>query len=78
MKCKLIEEASGNEVKPGMTVLNFRNEIYKVTGFLSPQHVGSTGRVLVVSCDENTKEQMFYPNVFGLKIVEAKDDPFDN
>lgn len=80
MKCKLIEEVSGNEVKPGMTVLSFKNEIFKVTGFLSPQHVGSTGRVLVKACDEtSTKyEQAYYPQVFGLKIIEAPNDPFDN
>lgn len=77
MRHKVIEEASGNEVKPGMKVLSFRNEIYEFQSFRSPQSAGSTGRVQVKHCDTGT-EQEFYPSVFGLKIVEAQNDPFDN
>ena len=78
MKHKLVEEKTGKEVKPGMRVLSFKDEIFEVTGFQTPYHVGSTGRVLVKACTPDAEEQAFYPQVFGLKIVEAKDDPFDN
>ena len=71
MKHKLVEEASGKEVKPGMTVVSFRNELFKFLDFRSPQHSGSTGRVHVKHCDTGL-EQEFYPQVFGLKIIEAK------
>jgi hypothetical protein len=74
MSCKLIEEASGKEVKSGMNVLNFRNEIYKVVDFLTPKHMGSTGRVIVVKPEDPEHKYMFYPQVFGLKIVEMQDD----
>jgi len=77
MKHKLVEEASGKEVKPGMKVLSFKDEIYEFQSFRSPQHAGSTGRVQVKCCDSGI-EQEFYPQVFGLKIVEAQNDPFDN
>lgn len=79
MKHKLIEAASGNEVKPGMTILDFRNDIYKVVSFTSPRHAGSSGRVNVVSVEDTPAvERSYYPSVFGLKIVEAPNDPFDN
>lgn len=77
MRHKLIEEASGNEVKPGMKILNFRNEIWEYLSFRSPQSAGSTGRVHVKHCDTGV-EREFYPQVFGLKIIEAQNDPFDN
>ena len=80
MKYKLIEKASGSEVKPGMRVLSFRNEIFEVLSFDSPNRAGSTGRVNVkpVEGPELKQEQSFYPSVFGLEIVEAPSDPFDN
>jgi translation elongation factor P/translation initiation factor 5A len=77
MKHKVIEEVSGNEVKPGMKILSIRNEIYEFQSFRSPQHGGSTGRVQVKCCDTGTEYEC-YPQVFGLKIVEAQNDPFDN
>ena len=77
MRYKVVEEASGNEVKPGMRICSFRGDLYEFNSFRSPQHAGSTGRVNVTHCD-NKVEYEFYPNVFGLKIVEAKNDPFDN
>jgi len=69
MTYKLIEEASGNEVKPGMTILSFRNELYKFISFRAPHKPGSTGRINVEHCDTG-REQEFFPTVFGLKIVE--------
>lgn len=77
MKYRLIEEASGNEVKPGMNLVTFKNELYKFNSFRSPLHAGSTGRVNVTDVDTGV-EYEFYPQVFGLKIVEAQSDPVDN
>lgn len=77
MKYMLIEENSGQEVKPGMNVLSFKNEVFKVTGFLSPRYIGCTGRVLVRKPEDLAlphNEYMCYPSVFGLEIVEVQDD----
>ncbi len=77
MKYKLIESASGKEIKPGMNLVSFNNQMYKFKDFKSPKHGGSTGRVNVTHCDTGV-EREFYPSVFGLEIVEAPRDPFDN
>lgn len=74
MRYKLIEVASGNEVKPGMHVLTFRNEVCTVTGFQAPRHAGSTGRVFVKL---GGADLAFFPSVCGLKIVESPSDKFD-
>ena len=73
MRHKLIEIKSGAEVKPGMTIIDFRNEIWKLVSFqvMSPP---STGRVTVISADSDNKmERQFYPSVFDLKIVEIEE-----
>jgi hypothetical protein len=76
MRHKLIEQETGAEVKPGMRVLDFRNEIFEVVGFSVPRREGSTGRVQVKKPGQLVAighEQEFYPSVFGLKVVEIKD-----
>lgn len=73
MRHKLIEMATGAEVKPGMNLIDFRNEMYKLVSFtvMSPP---STGRVVVTAADDpHKREHEFYPSVFGLKIVEIDD-----
>ena len=77
MKYMLIEEESGKEVKPGMNVLSFKGEIFKVTGFLSPRYMGCTGRVLVRKPEDPplpSNEYMCFPSTFGLEIVEVQND----
>jgi len=70
MKHKLIEIKTGAEVKPGMNILSFRNEIWKLESF--------KGSKLTAVNPETGWRQEFYPTVFDLKIVEAQNDPFDN
>lgn len=73
MRHKLIEIKSGAEVKPGMTIIDFRNEIWKLVSFrvTTPP---SNGKVTVVSADtDNKMEREFYPSVFDLKIVEIEE-----
>lgn len=67
MTHKLINEKTGEQVKPGDTVTDFRGTKWTLLSFqvLQPP---STGRVVVQSVDY---ESAFYPSVFGLKIVEA-------
>ena len=79
MRHVLVEEIGGAEVKPGMRVLDFRNEIYEVVGFRVPHRDGSTGRVQVKKPGQTVTpghEQEYYPSVFGLKIVEIDESKF--
>ena len=72
----MVEIATGAEVKPGMRVLDMRNEIFEVVGFRVPHRDGSTGRVHVKKPGQEVTpghELEFYPSVFELKIVEIKD-----
>lgn len=78
MRYKLIETASGKEVKPGMTILDHHNHIWKLQGVWPPRSASSTGRVIVQDTDNLNEVCEFYPSVFGLQIVEAPDGPFDN
>jgi hypothetical protein len=79
MRHILVEENGGAEVKPGMRVLTFRNEIYELIGFTVPGSDASTGRVQVKKPGEQVLPghgREYYPSVFGLKIVtlhESKD-----
>ena len=69
---KLVEEQTGAEVKPGMNIISFRNEVYKLVSFKVYQPP-STGRVIAKHVDTGTEREL-YPSVFGLKIVEVNDD----
>lgn len=71
MKHRLIETASGAEVKPGMRLVDFRKDIWELVSFRAPSTGASTGRVIVRKTD-GTRECEFYPHVFDLKIVEAE------
>ena len=76
MHYKLIEEASGNEVKPGMTLIDNSNEMWKLVSFKS-KPFPSIGRVTVRHVGKDYERDL-YPSVFGLKIVESPVDKFDN
>jgi len=65
----VVEENSGKQVKPGMRILSFKDEIYEFYSFDSPRHAGNTGRVNVKDA-ETGDIYSYYPQVFGLKIVE--------
>jgi hypothetical protein len=41
-----------------------------VTGWREPQHLGSSGRVYVTIQDQPRE---FFPNVYGMKFVEAQE-----
>jgi len=71
-KYKVIETASGNEVKKGMNLLDFRKNIWKYEGF---EYDGppSSGKLWVRQVD-NDVQRAFYPSVFDCKIVEVADD----
>lgn len=73
VKHKLIEKASGAEVKPGMTLISHKNDMYKLISF-RVQQPPSTGKVLVQPIGDNTGkfDREFYPSVFDLEIVEAE------
>ncbi|MCY0941931.1 hypothetical protein [Streptomyces antarcticus] len=44
---RLIDEATGNEIKPGDVVTTFRNEEYKLAMISRPAEGNSTGRVII-------------------------------
>jgi hypothetical protein len=73
MRHVLVETGTDAEVKPGMRVLSFRNEIYEVVGFRVPHNENSTGRVQVKKPGSETVHE-FYPSVFELAIREIKDE----
>jgi hypothetical protein len=70
MRHKLIEKASGAEVKPGMNILDFRGDIWILDSFrvTAPP---STGKVTVYSGNDPDFKREFYPSVFDLEIVEV-------
>jgi hypothetical protein len=70
MAFKLVEIASGKEVKPGMNVLDFRDEIWQLVKFDPPRTAASTGKVTVTQKGHKF-DSTFYPSVFDLKIVEV-------
>jgi hypothetical protein len=73
MRHKLIEKASGNEVKPGMNILDFRGEIWVFESFrvTAPP---STGKITVRKPGpDETFSREFYPSVCDLEIVEVKE-----
>ena len=73
MRHVLVETGTGAEVKPGMRILDFRNQIYEVVGFRVPHNENSTGRVQVKKPGSERVDE-FYPSVFELAIREIKDE----
>lgn len=72
MRHKLVERASGNEVKPGMNLLDSTNTIWVLDSFRAGTPP-STGRVTVHLADNKNVFHDFYPSVFGLVIMEKGD-----
>lgn len=66
MAYKLIDK-DGNEKKPGDEITDFRGKKWTLLGFTLPKNAASSGRVNVRD-EQYTRD--FYPNVFGLKILE--------
>ena len=67
---RLIREKTGQEIKTGEVVHDFRGGAAYVTGWRAPQHAGSTGRVYVKEMTERGADREFYPSVYGLKWVD--------
>lgn len=67
---KLIKETTGEEVKTGAVVHDFRGDAAIVTGWAQPRHSGSTGRVYVKEMGDRGFTGEYYPSVYGLKWVE--------
>lgn len=67
---RLINEKTGNEVKTGEVVHDFRGEAAIITGWQEPRHSASTGRVHVKEMNEQGFTGEYYPSVYGLKWVE--------
>ena len=61
----LIHSATGQPVKLGDAVRDFRGDPAKVTSWELPRHSGSTGRVYVVTPEGWI--QGYYPAVFDLE-----------
>lgn len=70
---KLVHEKTGEEIKVGDKITDFRGETWFLTGMAAPpQWSGSTGRVFVnTSMEDNAStSRALYPSVFYLKFVE--------
>ena len=73
----LVRETSGETVKNGALLSDFRGETWILTGGQPPHKPSSTGRVSVrrmlqpVSPDSPDTSAEFYPSVVGLKWVET-------
>lgn len=67
---RLIKETTGEEVKTGEVVHDFRGKAAIVTGGAQPRHKGSTGRVYVREMNEQGFTGEYYPSVYGLKWAE--------
>jgi hypothetical protein len=66
---RLVHNETGEEVKIGHAVVDFRNEPGTVTGWREPKGANSTGRIEVGGWE-------FYPDVFNCKWIEREDVPF--
>lgn len=67
MKGRLIDMRTGRVIRVGDDVADFRGELARVTGWDSPRHPGSSGRVTVRTDDGPERE--YYPSVFNLRIA---------
>lgn len=67
---RLIKETTGEEVKTGEVVHDFRGKAAILTDWALPKHEGSTGRVYVKEMNERGLTGEYYPSVYGLKWGE--------
>lgn len=70
MKGRLVDK-DGRTVNVGDDVVDFRGNMARVTGWDSPRHAGSTGRVCVREDDGGERE--YFPSVYGLRIEVEED-----
>lgn len=61
---------SGELVRPGDMIRDFREETWEYRGLLRPPGGGSSGKVQVSS--ETGQHREFFPNVFDLDILEKR------
>lgn len=73
MRHKLVENASGAEVKPGMRLIR-DGQIYELVDFQVRQPP-STGRVRVRNVETRAVHE-YYPSVFDLRIEEVPHERF--
>jgi hypothetical protein len=68
---RLVDEATGRELKVGETVTTFRGEKMILTGGQPPRHEGSSGRVYLCppGARRFTNTAEFYPGVINAKWV---------
>lgn len=66
---KLIDKMTGKEAVVGNVYKSFRGEEYILKGGRPPLHDGSTGRVWVVSNNEEKFTSEYFPSVFGMEWV---------
>jgi len=64
---QLINEKTKQPVKTGDVVHDFRGRPAFVTGWATPRHGGSTGRVYVKIMSDHALDAEYYPSVYGLK-----------
>jgi rRNA maturation protein Nop10 len=62
----IVVEKTGARVALGSTITDFRGDQAVLVNFIAPHQAGSTGRVVVQA---EGREELYYPSVYGLKIV---------
>jgi len=67
---KLIHKQTGQEVREGDTVIDFRGETGIVLGWTKPHSPASTGRITVLSGED---EHTCYPSVYDCEWIERED-----
>lgn len=71
----LVNEESGDIVKVGDEVTDFRGEVATVRGWRVGSHPGSTGRIVVADGWGAFGQHEYYPSVYGCKVVDLTDHP---
>lgn len=67
---RLVRESTGEEVKTGEVVHDFRGKAAILTSWALPKSPASTGRVYIKEMNERGLTGEYYPSVYGLKWVE--------
>lgn len=66
---KLVYEGTYTPVNVGDTITDFRGDEATLVAWYPPQHPASSGRVEVREAGA-TGTSLYYPSVFGLRIVD--------
>lgn len=70
---RLVHKATGEEVRIGDLVIDFRGDKATVTATEEPRHAASSGRIYVV--DAEGFRGNYYPSVFDCEWIEREDRP---